>query len=144
MKGQVSVEYLMVVGIALMILVPGAVLFYNFSKGTSDQLASARINRAGVEILSTAEAMYAVGQNSWATVAIDFPETVKNIYILNDDELVVRYEGQSGMTDAVFFSDISIVAPYPGGNISSNFQPGLTKIKVASRGPDVEISELII
>jgi len=141
-RAQVSVEYMIVLGMALLLLLPGSYLFYSFSQGTNDQLIGAQITRAGLEILSTADAMYAVGQNSWSTITINFPENVKNIYILDNEELVVEYETQNGLSEAIFFSNINITGAY-SGNISYNFQYGLTKIKVSSMGSYVVIEELL-
>jgi len=137
-KGQASFEYILVVGLALVLLVPGTYLFYSFSKVSNDQVVGARINGAGNELLGTVEEVYAVGQNSWRTVTINFPDNVRNVYVLDDEELVITYDTQNGVSDAVFFSKVNISAPY-GGNISLSFTPGLTKVKVSSLGSYVSL-----
>ena len=144
-KAQASVEYLLVVGMAFIILLPGAYLFYQFSQGSGDEIVSARITRAGTEIIYTVEAMYAVGQNSWSTIDIEFPSTVTNVYVSAPaNELIIQYDTQNGRSEAVFFSPVNITGAGPGGNISlTGFQPGFTKVKVSSIAGSVEISELI-
>lgn len=141
--GQVSIEYLLVLGLAFMILLPGGYLLYSFSQGSQDQVAGANIARAGTNIVATAESMYRVGKNSWNTIEINFPMNVRNVYIIDsDNELVIEYDTQVGVSEAVFFSRVNISGPPGlGGNISPSFEPGLTAVKVTPYGNYVEIRE---
>ncbi|HHE36896.1 MAG TPA: hypothetical protein ENL16_03730 [Candidatus Woesearchaeota archaeon] len=143
--GQAAFEYLMVVGIALLLIVPGAVLFYNYSVKSGDMLARSKIDLAGSEIIDSVEKVYYIGESSWETIRVDFPDNVRDIYILNNEELVVEYDTSVGVSESVFFSDINMTTSYPAGggrsNISSSPHPGLNVIKVISMGDYVLINE---
>ena len=94
--------------------------------------------------MDSIEKVYYIGENSWETVRVDIPENFRTMYILNNSELVIEYESQSGVSQAVFFSDINITAPYTVGSIglfSSDPHAGLNIIRIISRGNHVLINE---
>ena len=139
--GQGAFEYLLVIGIALLIIVPGAIMFYNYSFGSSDELTRSTIDLIGNEIIDSVEKVYYIGENSWETLRLDVPEGVKRIYVLNNFELVIEYESRVGFSEAVFFSDINMTTPYPQGNISNEPHSGLNIIKIISMKNYVLINE---
>ena len=139
-KGQISVEYLLIIGMALGILVPGSILFYNYSKNSNDQLVASQINRIGKNIIGNVEQMYIIGKNSWVSVDVSFPENTLGAYIVDNSELVITYQTSRGITEAVFFTDIKIVGTY-SGNITDEFHSGFMKIKIESLGDQVLIGE---
>nr|MCK4929630.1 hypothetical protein [Nanoarchaeota archaeon] len=138
---QVSFEYILVVGIALLIIVPGAMLFYNYSIKSGDELTRSRIDMVGNEIMDSVEKVYYIGENSWETIKVDVPDSVRRIYVLNNYELVIEYESYVGTSEAVFFSDINMTTPYPQGSISDEVHAGLNIIKITSLGYYVLINE---
>ncbi|MBC8501126.1 MAG: hypothetical protein ISS25_04035 [Nanoarchaeota archaeon] len=140
-KGQVSVEYLFILTMALAIIIPGSVLFYNYSKDSNEQLVASQINRIGKNIISSAEQMYTIGKDSWVTIEVNFPESTRDAYIVDDSELVITYQTTRGLTEAVFFTDITIKGAYPNTNISSQFHHGHMNIKIESKGDHVLIGE---
>jgi hypothetical protein len=139
--GQGSFEYILIVAIAMILIVPGVMLFYNYSLKSNEQLMRSQIELIGFDLLDAAEKVYYIGEYSWQSVKITIPDKVTNIYILNNSELVILYDTLSGISEAVFFSDINIT---PGGyanSISNSMHPGLNIIKVESRGSYVLINE---
>lgn|GEM_PF-845973 len=158
-KGQGAFEYVMIVGIAMVLIVPGAMLFYDYSKRSGDELTRARIGAVGNDILDSVEKIYYIGENSWETIEVDVPDNVNWIYFLkqgNDYELIIEYESESGTSEAVFFSDINVTTPYnitgPDGrerwyindvpSDPANAHPGLNVIRVYSKGHYVNITEV--
>jgi len=139
-KGQVSVEYLFILTMALAIIIPGSVLFYNYSKESNEQLVASQINRIGKNIISSAEQMYTIGKDSWVTIEVNFPESTRDAYIVDDSELVITYQTTRGLTEAVFFTDITIKGVY-SGNLSQQFHHGHMNIKIESEGGQVLIGE---
>jgi hypothetical protein len=111
MRGQVSLEYLFIVGLALAIIIPGAMLFYQYSKSSNDELVSAEIARAGNEVINVGEEAYVTGENSWRTVRLTFPEAVTSMWFVGNrpsQEMVIQYWTDSGLTEAVFFVPASV------------------------------------
>lgn len=148
--GQGAFEYILIVAIAMLLIVPGVVLFYNYSLKSNDQVMRSQIDMIGNDLMDAVEKVYYVGEYSWQSLKIDVPNQVKNIYILDNSELIVEYNTYYGISEAVFFSDINIT---PGGNsfllpsgqiagaISNDIHPGLNIIKVVSKGDYVLINE---
>ncbi|MBW2990496.1 hypothetical protein KY348_02195 [Candidatus Woesearchaeota archaeon] len=139
-KGQGAFEYVLVVAIAMVLIVPGAMLFYNYSVRSSDELTRSQINMLGNEIMDGVEKVYYIGENTWVTLETTVPDNVRNIYVLNNYELVIEYNSHSGLSEAVFFSEINMTTPN-GGNISDSPHPGLNIIRIVSMGDFVFINE---
>jgi hypothetical protein len=139
--GQGAFEYILVVGIAMLLIVPGVILFYNYSLKSNDEVMRSQINMIGNDIIDAVEKVYYIGEYSWQSLKIDIPNKVTNIYILDNSELVIEYNSYSGVSEAVFFSDINIVPGGNAGSISNSMHPGLNIIKVVSMGSYVLINE---
>jgi len=140
-KGQIAVEYLFILALALAIIVPGSMLFFNYSRDSNEKLTASQINKIGDNIINQAEDIYSIGKNSWTTVETNFPETTINAYII-DNEFIITYNTPHGVTEGVFFSNVPIQGAY-GNNISSEFHMGFTSIRIESKGGYVLISEEI-
>ncbi|MBN2053180.1 hypothetical protein JW756_06780 [Candidatus Woesearchaeota archaeon] len=148
--GQGAFEYVLVVGIAMLIIVPGAILFYNYSTKSEDQVARSQIELVGNDIIETVEKVYYIGENSWETLKINIPDNVRWVYILQNSELVIEYDSQSGISEAVFFTDnINITTPYSIAgkeyisdvSADGEMHKGVRLIKVTSLGNRVLINE---
>ena len=139
---QSSVEYLFVVALALMIIIPGSMIFYNYSQNSQEQLLHSQIFKLGNTMLDSATMMYSVGDNSWKTIKLSFPKEVASVKVFNVSgysELVINY-GRKDMSDTVFFSDIPLCNATEcncttGCQIDVN--SGLNKMRVMSKNGDV-------
>jgi len=130
-------EYMLIVGFALVVIIPATFLFYNYSRGSNDELIASQINSIGVEMLDSVERMYIGGEHQWETLKLNLPDTVTEMYILDNTELVIEYNTQSGLSEAVFFSDINMTTPTTDcvGNVCNfSINPGYIKVRVESKG----------
>jgi hypothetical protein len=155
-RGQSGFEYILVVGIAMLLIVPGAVLFYNYSKRSSDELLRSQIDTVGSDIIDAVEKVYYIGENTWETIRVYVPDNVRWIYIMNDSELVIEYDSNAGIGQAVFFSDnINITAPdgpdyrFSGKQYISNItdepnQAGLRIIKISAMSTPTGVHYVLI
>ncbi len=146
--GQAAFEYLLLAGVAMMLIVPGAMLFYNYSLRSGDELVRAKIHLMGSELIDTVEKVYYVGESSWETVKMELPENVNWIYVLDNSEVVIGYNTQVGISEAVFFSDVNITTPYLGPisnqryfSDPSSMHTGLIILKITSMGRYVLVNE---
>ena len=148
LKGQSSVEYLIVVAIALVVLIPGSYLFLNFSKGSSEQISSNQLNLVGRDIINKASEMHTLGKDSWTTIEFSLPNNFLGGYIVDGTDMYFNYSTDSSITDV----SASTVVFFPVGfNISNNASqactdecslnlvPGMNKLKIWSRGDYVSI-----
>jgi len=141
-KGQSSVEYLTIVAIALMVLIPGSYLFLNYAKSSSEQVASSQLNLIGVEIVNEAEKMFILGKDSWITLEINFPGVLLDSKIYDGTELFFSYSTSIGDSFTVFFPlgfNISNSTSPCSGECSLGFTPGLNRIRIQSQGSFVSI-----
>jgi uncharacterized protein (UPF0333 family) len=111
-RAQVSVEYLIVLGIAFTVLIPAGYFFYTYSQNSNEETVRSQIDQLGREMLVNAESIYGLADGSLITLELKYPDNMREIYILNQNELVIRYELSSGMNDAVFFSKIPLSGTY--------------------------------
>ncbi|MBN2458789.1 hypothetical protein JXB28_00745 [Candidatus Woesearchaeota archaeon] len=148
-SGQAAFEYLMIMGVAMFLIVPGTIIFYNYSLQSGDDLVRSHIHMIGNQVIDTVEKVYYIGSNSWETVKVELPDKVAWIYILDNSELVIGYNTQTGISEAVFFSDIYMTTPYADGNknylsdpaLPETMHTGLTMIKITSIGNQVFLNE---
>ena len=144
-RGQSSVEYLSIVAIALMVLIPGSYLFLNYSRGATDQVSSSQLNLAGVEIISEAEKMYVLGTNSWVTLEISLPGIFLDAGINDAKEMFFRYSSGVGESTVVFFPvgfNISNSTTPCMGSCDLNFTPGVNRVRIQSQGQFVSIRKV--
>lgn len=139
MRGQISMEYLVIVGITLGILIPAVFFFYNYSKSDAGSTTSAQVNEIGLRMTSTTKSTYALGTGAWQTLTFVMPESVTRIHV-DDDELVFTYDTAIGPSEAVFFTTINMTTAHADGNIST-VHPGVTKYRFTSQGNSILISE---
>jgi len=150
-RAQVSVEYLIIIGISFAILIPAGYFFYSYSKNSNDATIRSQIAQTGSSIITTAESIYGLGEGSLVTLNLRYPDNIRDVYILNggsgENELVIKYELSSGMNEAVFFSKVSLSGnyTYPGrsacslpcqnSSITPNniTEPGSHKLKFESK-----------
>ena len=141
MRGQVSVEYLDILGVILVIMVPAGFLLFERAKQTTDQIASSEVIRIGNNLINNVIAVYSLGKNSWTTLEVNFPKNSKSFYVNSDNEVVVGFDTNKGLSEAIFFTDIPLQTAYQS-NVSNSFHPGTFKIKIISQGNSVFLTEI--
>ena len=114
-KGQSAIEYIFIVALALLIVIPGTIIFYQYSQSSQKAIVSSQIYKIGTDMVSSAHTMYSLGDNSWQTIELNLPSTVHEIKIYNESSstssrgvLVIRH-GTDYLSDAVFFSRIPLL-----------------------------------
>jgi hypothetical protein len=111
-RAQVSVEYLIIIGISLAILVPGGYFFYNYSRTSNEGTIRTQIMQIGTTMITTAESIYGLADGSMITIDLRYPKNIREVYFLEGKEVVIKYELSSGINEAVFFSKINLTGNY--------------------------------
>jgi hypothetical protein len=144
-RAQSGIEYLAIVGIALLVLTSGMLIFSNYARTSSDDVTSNQLNLIGNTIMTNAEAMYVLGNESWITIEFNFPKVVSNAAINNNQEMFFAYSTSRGDSYAVFFSDkfnLSNGTSTCSTTCNLNFMPGINKVKIHSIGNKVNIMRI--
>lgn len=111
MKGQLSVEHLVIVGLSLMVIVPATFLLVKYSESTADQANSERIKDLGDLLVYNGRDIYFKGPGNLISLGLVIPQVVENISLEGGSELVVGYRTLQGPSQAVFFLDYPAVGP---------------------------------
>lgn len=82
-RGQISVEYIMIISIAMLILLPGAYLMRNYVFESSDALLTNRLGEISNELLAKSRKMYYYGPPSKSTIIVEMPDQISSMYILS-------------------------------------------------------------
>lgn len=123
MKAQISTEYLIILGIAIAAILPAGYFFYTYSTASNDKTIRGQVENIGNQMLVNAESIYGLSDGSLVTLDVKFPENIRDIYILEEKDLVISYELSSGITESVFFSKIPLSGNYTYPDKSSGTLP---------------------
>ena len=107
-RAQSSVEYLMIIGITLAVIVPAAYFFFRYSSSSSYEIVDSQLNNAGLLLLDQAKTVYYSGSGSKLVVEIEMPRELDSAYILGNRELVFNVTSPLGTQEMVFYSPINI------------------------------------
>ena len=153
-RAQSSLEYLMVIALAMGIIVPITYMFFQYSSESNVQIIDVQVTQIGRNIIDTAESVYYSGEGSKIVLEINMPENVMAVSIMKNRELVFNIITELGETEIVFFSSVDIPitsddllpACVDNGNcvLSAIAGPGLEKIKIESVDDGSGGTEVII
>jgi hypothetical protein len=102
---------MVVVGLAMLLIIPTFYLFYVHSQEATNQINSARLNRIGNEVLKQARTIYYTGESAKTTLNIDMPEGLERMYINSTaaiSQLVMIVQLGSQNHSLVYFSDVPL------------------------------------
>lgn len=116
-RGQVATEYLILVGIVLLIMIP-AFIFYSLSTTESQQISrQTQAEQTTKKLVDTAENVYFLGEGTTTTVKARVPGGVKEIRI-EQEEFIMGLTGPQGQPyDVAKLASVPIsYGVYPGTN----------------------------
>ena len=135
LKGQSSLEYLLIVALTFAIIVPTIYLFYNYSKESSQEIADSQIIQFGKTLVDASESIFYSGQGSKTVLDMNVPEKIVGAVIIDGKELVLNMSTPFGISEIVFFSSVNLttIGSYCSNNVCNIPEfiiPGLKKIKI--------------
>lgn len=101
-------EYLLVVALTFAIMIPTAYLFYNYSKGSSQEISDAQATIIGRSIVDTSDNIFYAGQGSKTVIQLNVPDNIVSAQIIDGHELVLNMSTDLGMSELVFFSAVNM------------------------------------
>lgn len=99
-------EYLIIVGFSLFLIVPMIVVFYTQATSLQDDITAAQLERIGLEIIDAAEEVYYLGTPSQKHLVIYLPPNVHDI-TFDEDTVTFRY----AVTGSIFTMPLSSELP---------------------------------
>ncbi|MBW3015326.1 hypothetical protein KY330_02815 [Candidatus Woesearchaeota archaeon] len=137
-RGQFSVEYLLVVGFALIIILP--IMFYGYTtfQESRKEVAFASANKIGYDITNHAKSIYYLGNLSRITLELNFPEGIDDIDILEDQNKDTFFFISVYGSELLFKSDVHINGSFIEDE--GHYAPGLKQVLIESKGDFVNIT----
>ena len=121
-KAQVGIEYLLIMGFAVAVIIGMLGVAFYYSGSVNDQIKFSQIDSCARKIISASESVFYSGTPSKATLSCYLPDNVRQIEIL-ENNLIFTFQTSSGISKTSFSSKVPI-----SGNLPSFF--GLKSITV--------------
>ena len=131
-RGQVSIEFMVVVGFMLLVLTPLIIAYYQNTQSSSNTIQSEQLDKVAREITDTAETVYYLGEPSKITIQAYIPHGVKRVTISNN-EIVFKVIRGAKTADIVSVSKVNIT-----GSIGTS--EGIHNIVLEAKEGYVEIN----
>ena len=131
-RGQISLEYLIIVGFVAAITIPLIIIFNTHSSEMNEQVIANQADNIASKIVDSAESVYYLGEFSKITFRTFIPKKI-NAITIGDNEVVFFVKKLNGVDHVVKYSSVPI-----NGSISA--QSGTYDIVVESRGDHVWVS----
>jgi len=125
-------EYIIIVGFILVILIPLTLIFYEHTSSTNEQVITSQVNKIAKKVVDSAESVYYLGEPSKTRIKVYMPTNVEDV-IINNYEIVFKVKTRGGITDISQLSSVNI-----SGSIA--ITPGIHYINIESRGDYVWVS----
>ncbi|MBN2566629.1 hypothetical protein JXB02_00915 [Candidatus Woesearchaeota archaeon] len=131
-RAQISIEYLVIMGFVLLLLLPTVAMFLLGSEEMTDSINVNQASRVAHKIVDAAESVYYYGAPSQTTVRAYFPDNIQAVTI-DGTELVFRMGTTAGPSDIVAQGRVNMT-----GNLTA--KKGIYTVKVKAFTSYVNIS----
>lgn len=126
-RGQMSVEYLMVVALAF-ILVTGVIyVVSNEIIHKTGELERSQLNKLGNSIIDTISQLSYMGGDSSLTIEEVMPSGIESVHVERGKNIIFNYTGGSGLSQIVFTSPVNVSLDM------KNLTSGKKKIVISSK-----------
>lgn len=133
-KGQVALEYMLIIGFALLILGGVVVFAYNYTLAARETGNVAAASTAVNNIVESANLVYAQGYPAKVTIIVNVPQNVGNITISNK-VIKMRINVKGGITEIAGTARANLTGSLPAS-------PGYYKVQIQSLGDAVNVSSI--
>ena len=118
-KGQSSLEYLLIVALTFAIIIPTTYLFYSYSKESSQEINDAQVTKLGRTLIDTSESIFYSGQGSKTVLQLNVPDNVAGAAIIDGRELIINITTSFGTNEIIFFSSVNITTTSLNCNVKN-------------------------
>jgi uncharacterized protein (UPF0333 family) len=132
-RGQAGMEYMLVVGFSILLILPVVAIFGSEKQSISDQVNDRQAASIARNIADSAETVYYLGKPTKTTLKVYMPHTVKSFTIGTNYVSVIIEKG----------GDLVEIPPaYSAVNLSGNItvKPGLQYIVITADDRQVNIT----
>lgn len=122
-KGQSSLEFLMIMGVAMMMILPLIVVFFQQSENLNTEITGSQADKVASEIRDAADEVFYLGTMSKKTISVYMPDNVV-LAELSENRIVLTIDSSGGDYEVVKwaaanFSSSSSLKNHPGIHVIS-------------------------
>lgn len=132
-KGQVSIEYAMIMGFVALITIPLIIIYYNYSASAKEDIVESQIYQISQHIVDSAESVYYLGEPSQTEISAYVPEGIVGAAIEMEKEIVFNVTTKNGISQIVQISPVNLTGSLP-------ITRGIHNIKIKAVGNKVDLS----
>jgi len=130
MKGQIAIEYIIIVGFVLVVINIFLLAYFQYSESSTKEIELLQISKITKKLVNSAENVNAYGVPSKTTLTAYFPNNIQNITFQNG--ILFIYKSKNGLS---YISESSLI------NITGDISPGSgikhITIKATSEGAEI-------
>ncbi len=145
-RAQASIEFLMVTGLSMALLVAGTFFIFDFTQANADQNALQQAAQVGYSLVDESANVYVYGEGSFVRFAGSLPDSIQDIYVVDENTIVFDVITRQGITPVQVFSPIPIngttVDEDDPDRVSvspTSVHSGRMEFRITSKGSWVEI-----
>ncbi|MFW5991224.1 MAG: class III signal peptide-containing protein [Candidatus Nanoarchaeia archaeon] len=131
-RGQVSLEYVLMVGIALMLLMPLMLIYINHQQTIKDDVNIIQSRKIVESIVDNSEKLHFIGSPAKTTLKARFPEEIQDINITNN-RVIFFVRNQDTVITVYKYSDANLT-----GDLDPS--PGMRRIVITAEDNYINIS----
>lgn len=110
-KAQIAVEYILIMGFVLFVLMSAMYIFRGYAISSMDRIIENKVDIVAHALIDNAREIYYLGEGSKKIVTVEMPEQVVNITALNVDGeyyLIFNITISTGQKELFYESDVQI------------------------------------
>ncbi len=132
-RGQAAMEYLFIVGIAALIVLPLTILFFSEISDLTESMTRTQIDKASSTLAQAANEVYYLGEPSQKTIKFYMPNHIESVDMAGNN-----------LTFVIAFDESSFsVRKYSQANLTGNLSAsqGTHTVQIIARANDVLIRD---
>lgn len=132
-KGQVGVEYMIIIGFVTLAIMSIVTLAYFYSNHVKDRIRVNQVENFASQLVSSAESVFFAGEPSKTTISLYLPEGVEDVTIVQD-AVIITTRVSSGQNKRAFSSKVPL-------NGSISFSEGIKNLVLKAEANFLQISQ---
>jgi len=152
-RGQVGIEYLMIIGFVTLAIMTTILIAYFYMGGMQDKIKADQVEKYAENIINSADSVFFAGHPTKTSITAYLPDSVNEIKIVNDENgyprlLVVDYHLSTGDEVVSFRSRVDLAQASTDLDDPSNpfgttaISKGMKRLVIEARGSDVLIKRV--
>jgi len=111
-RGQIAMEYLMIMGFVLAALSPLVVIYYVYTQDSAEHVSASQLSGIAKEVVDAAEEMYYLGYPSQISMRVYIPPGLESSAVIGR-QLIMTIATDKGPAEIVETSAVNMSGSFP-------------------------------